>query len=127
MKSSSFPNNGQIAKKFTLYGENISPELEWSNPPPGTKSFALIVDDPDAKKLAGYTWVHWMVKDIPVSIKKFSEGGFEGTQIVNHFDVEKYMGPKPPKKSGKHHYHFTLYALSIQSLDKATSIKTMYE
>jgi len=111
--SSGFENEGMIPDKYTCDGENISPPLEWNNPPDDTKSFALICDDPDAPM---GTWVHWVVYDIPASISKLQEntppekrlvnGGKQGT---NDFHKIGYGGPCPP--SGVHRYFFKLYAL----------------
>ena len=65
--SSAFANNGSIPPKYTAEGDNVSPPLEWSGAPAGTKSFALIVDDPDAPdpRAPQRTWVHWVLYDIP--------------------------------------------------------------
>jgi len=111
--SSGFENEGMISDKYTCDGENISPPLEWDNPPDDTKSFALICDDPDAPM---GTWVHWVVYDIPASIsklpgntppeKRLVNGGKQGT---NDFHKIGYGGPCPP--SGVHRYFFKLYAL----------------
>jgi len=111
--SSGFENEGMIPDKYTCDGENISPPLEWDNPPDDTKSFALICDDPDAPM---GTWVHWVVYDIPASIsklpgntppeKRLTNGGKQGT---NDFHKIGYGGPCPP--SGVHRYFFKLYAL----------------
>ncbi|MCX7680251.1 MAG: YbhB/YbcL family Raf kinase inhibitor-like protein, partial [Spirochaetes bacterium] len=60
LKSSAFLNNGYIPQKYTCEGLNQSIPLEWSGAPAKTKSFALVVDDPDAQKVVGYTWVHWV-------------------------------------------------------------------
>lgn len=112
--SDSFNHNGMIPAQYTCDGENISPELHWINPPPSTKSFALIVDDPDAP---GKVWVHWIVFNIPATMQSLAAGvKQENTFIYGITDFYymkhsgwQYGGPCPP--SGKHHYHFTLYAL----------------
>jgi Raf kinase inhibitor-like YbhB/YbcL family protein len=113
IKSTAFDNGGMIPDKYTCEGENISPPLEWDNLPDGTKSVALIGDDPDAPM---GTWVHWVVYDIPASISKLPEntpadktltnGGKQGS---NDFHKIGYGGPCPP--SGTHRYFFKLYAL----------------
>ena len=76
LTSPSFENQKSIVKKFTCDGENISPALEWSGVPEGTKSFALIVDDPDAPDPANprMTWVHWVLYNIPATVRSLPEG-----------------------------------------------------
>jgi hypothetical protein len=112
IESSVFTNEGTIPSKFTCDGENVSPPLTWGEPPAGTKSLALIVDDPDAP---GGTFVHWVVYNIPSDTREFSENvkiksisadTIEGT---THFSEEGYGGPCPP--SGTHRYYFKIYAL----------------
>ncbi|MFZ0481338.1 MAG: YbhB/YbcL family Raf kinase inhibitor-like protein [Terriglobales bacterium] len=114
LRSPDFTDNADIPKQFTCSGEDRSPALEWSGAPAGTKSFALIVDDPDAP--AG-VWVHWVIFSIPSSAHSL-RGGIEkkdqladGThQGRNDFDKVGYNGPCPPP--GKpHRYFFKLYAL----------------
>lgn len=103
--SPSFENNSDIPSKFTCEGNDVSPALVIENIPAGTKSLALIVDDPDAP---GKTWVHWVVYDIPVT-NKIEEGSIPGKQGINDFDREDWGGPCPP--SGTHRYYFKAYAL----------------
>jgi len=76
LTSPSFENRKSMAKKFTCDGEDISPALEWSAAPNGTKSFALIVDDPDAPDPANpqMTWVHWVLYNIPATVSSLPEG-----------------------------------------------------
>lgn len=114
ISSSAFSEGGTIPKKYTCDAENVSPPLEWGDVPAGTKSLALISDDPDAP--AG-TWVHWVIYDIPPTVRGFAEGIAKspslagiGTQGNNDFRKIGYDGPCPPK--GKpHRYYFKLYAL----------------
>jgi hypothetical protein len=115
LRSSDFANGAEIPRSFTCDGEDRSPALEWSEAPVGTKTFALIADDPDAP--VGI-WVHWVVYNIPASAHSL-RGGLEkkeqltdGTrQGRNDFRKTGYNGPCPP--SGKpHRYFFKLYALS---------------
>lgn len=100
--------NQPIPPKYTCDGENISPPIEWKNSPKETKSFTLIVDDPDAPNK---TWVHWIVYNIPPTITEFKEGKIpEGClEGITDFGKIGYGGPCPP--SGVHHYYFKLYAL----------------
>jgi Raf kinase inhibitor-like YbhB/YbcL family protein len=111
--STAFEEGGMIPKKYTCDAENVSPPLAWSNAPSGTKSYALICDDPDAP--AG-TWVHWVVYNIPESEKGLSESVppnkklDNGTmQGISDFGNPGYGGPCPP--GGTHRYFFKLYAL----------------
>lgn len=114
LTTTAFPAGGTIPRQFTCSGENISPALSWSPGPTRTRSFVLIVDDPDAP--AG-TWVHWVVYNLPPSVRQLPEhvptgdtvaGG--GQQGLNDFPVNGYGGPCPPP--GKpHRYFFRLYAL----------------
>jgi|SRR5581483_2920411 Raf kinase inhibitor-like YbhB/YbcL family protein len=110
--SPAFADGESIPQKFTCSGENISPALEWSNAPTGTKSFALIVDDPDAP---GGTFTHWVAYDIPASQTNIAEGAnAAGVGGKNSGGTSRYMGPCPPL--GEHRYVFVLYALDVDSL-----------
>lgn len=109
LMSSAFSNNDMIPSQYTCDGQNISPALQWLHAPAGTKSFALIVDDPDAPKKV---WVHWIVFNIPSKITQLSENVKTDNFLLGATDfngAQKYGGPCPP--SGIHHYYFTLYAL----------------
>ncbi|MBI4782422.1 MAG: YbhB/YbcL family Raf kinase inhibitor-like protein [Oscillatoriophycideae cyanobacterium NC_groundwater_1537_Pr4_S-0.65um_50_18] len=113
-----FADESLIPAKFTCDGENISPMLQWDQPPTQTKSLALIVEDPDAP---GQTFTHWVLYDLPpdtrqlpekVSPQPFLQAG--GLQGKSSFGKYGYGGPCPP--SGTHRYLFKLYALD-QILD----------
>jgi Raf kinase inhibitor-like YbhB/YbcL family protein len=114
ISSTSFPNGGDIPKKFTCDGADVSPELSWVEPPAGTQSFALIADDPDAP--AG-TWTHWILFDAPPTTTSLPEGVGKIDELPsgerqgrNDFHKIGYNGPCPPP--GKpHRYFFKLYAL----------------
>lgn len=110
LTSESFKNNELIPKQYTCDGKNISPSLIISNLPAGTKSLALIVDDPDAT--VG-NWVHWLLWNISPEILLINEGTFPSGSIqgLTDFKSNKYGGPCPP--SGTHRYFFKLYALDI--------------
>lgn len=113
MTSSSFKDGDMIPKRYAYVGDNISPALEWSSLPEGTRSVAIICDDPDAP---GGDFVHWVIFNIPPSVKGLAEGiskegaGIEGVrQGVNDFNLRGYDGAAPP--SGTHRYIFKIYAL----------------
>ncbi len=107
LESASFKHNGFIDSKYTCDGANISPELHWSGVPQHTKSFALIVDDPDAP---GKVFVHWILFNIPSAVNSLAEDIKNAyTAGTNDFSKQAWGGPCPP--SGVHHYHFKLYAL----------------
>jgi Raf kinase inhibitor-like YbhB/YbcL family protein len=111
--TSAFADGDLIAPKYTCDGEDVSPPLEWMDVPEGTKSLALIVDDPDAPS---GTFVHWLLYGIPASEHGLTEGvGIDtasaggGRHGKNGFGRIGYGGPCPP--SGIHRYYFRLYAL----------------
>ena len=130
LTSPDFKNNGAIPDKnvysgFGCTGENVSPALEWKNPPAGTKSFALLVHDPDAPTGGSGFW-HWLVYDLPASTTSLPAGAGKtdgsalpkGTvQGRTDFGTPGYGGPCPPPGSGKHHYNFSLYALKVDKLE----------
>jgi len=115
LKSSAFDRDSTIPVKYTCQGDDVSPELAWGEPPEGTRSFALIVDDPDAP---GGTFTHWVLADIPGDARKLDEGDSgAGVAGRNDFGNAGYGGPCPPPGHGKHRYYFKLYALDQESLD----------
>ena len=115
LASSSFQHGADIPAHYTSDGEDVSPELSWGDAPAETKSFVLIVHDPDAPRPGGFT--HWTVYNISPEVNHIQENmprievvsGF-GTQGKNDADNIGYMGPAPP--SGTHRYFFRLYALN---------------
>ncbi|MFH1641977.1 MAG: YbhB/YbcL family Raf kinase inhibitor-like protein [Nanoarchaeota archaeon] len=110
--SNDFDDGDMIPRIFTCQGDDINPHLAWEGVPPGTKSLALIVDDPDAP--VG-TWVHWLVKDITTNTKEIKKNSIPGNQLPNDFGKTDYGGPCPP--SGTHRYFFKLYALNVEKLE----------
>ncbi|HUU08950.1 MAG TPA: YbhB/YbcL family Raf kinase inhibitor-like protein [Phycisphaerae bacterium] len=117
LTSPAFQPDARIPKPYTGEGDDTSPPLEWSAPPEGTRSFALVCDDPDAP--AG-TWDHWIIWNIPADYDKLPAGvskteqpaDFGGAvQGKNSWPRIGYNGPMPPPGHGTHHYHFVLYAL----------------
>ena len=112
LTSPAFREGDEIPRKFTCDGDDLSPSLGWSNPPDNTRSFALIMDDPDAPR---GTFTHWLLHDVPGDARKLGEGVRSGTSLKNDFGRPGYGGPCPPP--GKpHRYFFTLYALDAPSL-----------
>lgn len=113
-----FAEGATIPKRHTCEGQDLSPALRWSGAPAETKSFALILDDPDAP--VG-TWNHWLLWDIPAAATSLEEaarpdvkhGGVSGS---NDFGRPGYGGPCPPPGHGPHRYFFKLLALNVPSL-----------
>ena len=117
LRSPDFADGANIPRPFTCDGEDRSPALEWSSAPPGTKTFALIADDPDAP--AG-TWVHWVIYNIPGATHALKGGMEKKEQLAdgsrqgrNDFHKTGYNGPCPPPGKA-HRYFFKLYALSAE-------------
>ena len=115
LESPAFEANGLIPPQYTCDGQDISPSLQWNDPPAATKSLVLICDDPDAPMK---TWVHWVVYNLPPQTRSLPEnipagnslpGG--GLQGVTDFRQVAYGGPCPP--GGTHRYFFKLYALDV--------------
>jgi Raf kinase inhibitor-like YbhB/YbcL family protein len=117
LTSSAFQNDGNIPSKYTCDAgqTNPSPALAWADAPANTKSFALLMHDPDAPLAGGFT--HWVLFDIPADTKQLAEGfqaGSVGVSGNSGFRRQGYGGPCPP--SGAHHYHFMLAALDVPTL-----------
>ena len=134
LHSSDFTQNGTLAEQqvfngFGCSGDNISPALAWSDVPDGTKSFALMVHDPAAPTGSG--WWHWVVIDIPASLRSLPQnaGNVSSTatsgdnskspmrQLKTDFGQPGYGGPCPPLGDAPHPYNFTLFALDVPSID----------
>ena len=103
-------------------GQNISPALEWSNPPAGTKSFVVTMYDPDAPTGSG--WWHWVMYNIPASTTGLVAGAGNGrnaprgsTEGATDFGTKGYGGPCPPVGDKPHRYHITVFALKVDKLD----------
>lgn len=116
ISSTAFPAGGTIPVRHTCDGEDVSPDLAWTEPPPGTRSFALIVDDPDAP--VG-TWVHWVLYDVPAGARSVPAAVPKTETLAepagakqgrNDFGRIGWGGPCPPRGS-RHRYFFRLYAL----------------
>jgi Raf kinase inhibitor-like YbhB/YbcL family protein len=129
--SSAFQEGGMIPSKYTCDGDDISPPLKWEGVPDGTKSIALIADDPDAP---GRVFVHWVLYNLPANAKEQPENTPKKDTLQNgtkqgktDFGKVGYGGPCPP--SGTHRYYFKLYALDTTieggSMDKSKLLKAM--
>ena len=129
LTSSAFGQEQRIPTRYTCEGENISPELVWEDAPPETKTFALILHDPDAPRMNGFT--HWMLYNIPSSVTRIPENVPEGPRISglglhgkNDGGKIGYLGPCPP--FGSHRYFLRLFALSSElDLDPAASAQEL--
>jgi Raf kinase inhibitor-like YbhB/YbcL family protein len=122
--SKAFHNEGEIPARHTCEGEDVSPELEWTGVPEGTRSCVLIVDDPDAPdpNAPKMVWVHWVLYNLPhdsrglpegVPAESLPEGTCEGR---NDWKTTGWGGPCPP--IGRHRYYFRLYALDCRLPDR---------
>jgi len=133
LTSTAFNHETAIPSRFTCDGSNVSPPLAWKDAPAGTKSFALVVTDPDAPdpKAPKTTWVHWVVYDLPAEATGIREaipgkglppGTLEGS---NDWGRTGYGGPCPP--IGRHRYVHTLYALDtvLADLDRPTRARLL--
>jgi Raf kinase inhibitor-like YbhB/YbcL family protein len=127
VSSPAFPEMGPMPARFTCEGGDVSPPLVWTDAPPATKSFALIIDDPDAPDpdAPKRVWVHWVVLNLPASTSGLTEGiaktGLpDGARVgKNDWGNTAYGGPCPP--IGRHRYFHKLYALdTILGLDAPT-------
>jgi Raf kinase inhibitor-like YbhB/YbcL family protein len=122
LTSDAFKDGQAIPTQFTCDGANQTPTIHWADPPAGTKSYALVVDDPDAPS---GTFRHWGVFDIPSSARSIGGGQRSGTEVGNDFGKPGYGGPCPPKGHGAHHYHFKLFALGVDRLNLSPDAKVV--
>jgi len=131
LSSIAFAAGGDIPARFTCEGQDTAPPLQWRGLPGGTRSLALIVDDPDAPDPAHpqRTWVHWVLYDIPPDAAGLPEGGKPlpagAREGVNDWKRTGYGGPCPP--IGRHRYFFKLYALDTMLSDQHTPAKAALE
>jgi Raf kinase inhibitor-like YbhB/YbcL family protein len=115
--------NAQVFSGMECTGQNVSPELEWSGAPAGTKSFAVTLYDPDAPTGSG--WWHWVMYNIPPGVTRLPSGAGDPskewmpgvTMGTTDFGKRGYGGPCPPKGDPAHHYVFTVHALDVETLD----------
>jgi len=130
ISSTAFSNGETIPKKFTCDGPDVSPQLSWKEAPAAARSFALIMDDPDAP--AG-TWVHWVLYNLPANTSQLPEGLEKQEQLAtgalqgrNDFRKIGYGGPCPPPGT-PHRYYFKLFALDTKLNLKAGATKADLE
>ena len=131
LTSPDFQHMGTIPKRFTCDGADVSPTIRWSGVPAGTRSLALIIDDPDAPDPAApkMVWVHWILYNLPAGLEGLPEavsalpaGALEG---LNDWKRTGWGGPCPP--IGRHRYFFTLYTLDIVLADLGAPAKAELE
>jgi hypothetical protein len=119
LSSAAFEHGKAIPAKYTCVGIDVLPAVNWSNVPTGVKSFAIIMDDPDAPM---GTWVHWVIYNIPADLTQIKEGGttaeVKANDGLNSWETKGYNGPCPP--NGAHTYIFKIYAL-----DKVLDVSDM--
>ena len=119
LNSPALKPNQRIPDRFSRDGENVSPPVEWRGAPGGTRSYALVVEDPDAPQ---GTFHHWAAYNIPAAAEGLPEGAGSDEadammrMAVNDFGNRRYDGPQPPPGHGAHHYHFRLFALDTVQL-----------
>ncbi len=128
LSSTAFEHLGRLPRRCTCEGQDVSPPLSWTDPPPGTRSFAILVEDPDAPdpEAPRMTWVHWVLYNLPqetrfleegVPSRRLPAGTLEGR---NDWKRTGYGGPCPP--IGRHRYFHKLYALDavLPDLERPT-------
>jgi len=118
LRTKAFEDGGEIPRKYTCEGDDVSPDLSWTNYPAGTKTFALIMEDPDAP--VGI-FTHWIIYNIPLNVTSLNEGIEKKANLINGIKQGKndfgkfgYNGPCPPIGHGYHRYYFKLFALSTE-------------
>lgn len=126
LESAAFAEGDEIPRRHLREGDNLSPPLAWHEAPVATRSFVLLVEDPDAP---GGTFRHWAAFDIPADRSGLPEGASAGEALdmgarnaklpegLNDFGNAGYDGPQPPRGHGVHHYRFRLAALDVEHLD----------
>jgi len=120
LTSSAFSDGARIPLRHSCEGEDLSPPLSWSGPPPDCRSFAILCEDPDAP---GGTWRHWAIFDIPAAATGLAEGIAVAERVgpyrqgMNDFRRTGYGGPCPPRGHGPHRYNFRLLALDVDRLE----------
>ncbi len=120
LQSDAFADHSPMPVRYTSEGANVSPPLMWFDVPEGTRSFAVICEDPDAP---GGLFRHWGVFNIPADMTELTEGiadeahRYDFLQATNDFGEVGYNGPRPPEGHGPHRYFFRVIALNVPELD----------
>jgi len=129
--SKALAGNTAIPEKYSGYSNGPSPDLAWSGAPPATRTYVLIMEDPDAKAVAPQPFLHWLVYNIPAMTMTLPEGvpttgdiKGGGMQGVNGTKASGYFGPRPPAGDPEHHYHFQVFALDAELPLKPGASKT---
>ncbi len=132
VQSPAFQPNGNIPRIHTCEGNDVSPPLQWQGEPANTKTFALVVDDPDAPdpKAPKMTWVHWVAYNLPANTHALSEGASRKMPAgardgKNDWKRTGFGGPCPPV--GRHRYFHKIYALDIELPDLHEPTKAQLE
>ncbi len=131
LSSPAFEHLGKIPRRYTCEGEDISPPLLWTDPPPETRSFALLVEDPDAPdpEAPKLIWVHWVLYNLPADLRALEEAvvpeGLPEEVLHGRNDWKRvgYGGPCPP--IGRHRYFHKLYALDAMLKDQGRPTRAM--
>lgn len=120
IRSPAFADGSLIPRQYTRDGRNRSPPIEWSGAPPETRSFLVLMEDPDAP---GGTFHHWAVYNLAARNSSLPEAAATGSlgEGINDFGRRGYDGPLPPKGHGLHHYHIRVAALDIDRLPVRSS------
>jgi Raf kinase inhibitor-like YbhB/YbcL family protein len=124
LESSAFEHAQAIPSRHSCEGEDVSPPLRWSNAPEGTRSLALVVDDPDAP---GGVFTHWIAWALDPAAEGLAEGEPAPREGHNDFGTRGYRGPCPPPGHGRHRYVFRLYALDAEPELAAAATKAQVE
>lgn len=124
LESSAFENAQAIPSRHSCEGEDVSPPLRWSNVPEGTRSLALVVDDPDAP---GGVFTHWVAWGLDPTAGELGEGDSAPNEGRNDFGTSGYRGPCPPPGHGRHRYVFRLYALDAEQELAVGAAKAEFE
>ena len=126
LKEGATISNEQVLKGYGCDGGNLSPALSWSGAPPGTRSFAVSIFDPDAPTGSG--WWHWVVFNIPAGTTSLPKGAGDANKKLmpkgaiqgrNDFGTDGYGGPCPPAGDKPHHYQITVFAVDVDKLPHA--------
>lgn len=113
IQSPAFTDGSAIPRKYTRDGDNLSPPLQWSGAPEGTRSYVVLIEDPDAPS---GTFRHWAAYDLPADRTGLEEAAAPEHLGVNDFGNRGYDGPQPPRGHGQHHYHIRVAALDVDHL-----------